>query len=121
MSNSLYAFGRQSLGTAALNLSSDTIQAVLCTATYVANLATDQHLSDIAGGAQIATVTLTGQALTNGVFTASNLVFGSVLAGSTITQMVLYKSTGVAATSALIFLITRLTMLMHTATLILIL
>lgn len=106
MANQFYAFGRQQLGSAAINLGSDTIVAMLCSAAYVANLATDQHVSDITAGV-VAVATLSGKAITGGVFTASNATFGLVGAGTIVTQMVIFKNTGVNSTSPLIFLINQ--------------
>ncbi len=67
-----------------------TLKIVLCTAAYVANMATDEFLSSIAAGARVATQTLVGVSVTNGVFDASDVTFPTVPAGSTVTQAVIY-------------------------------
>lgn len=108
MANQFYTFGRQEIGSGHINLASggDTIGVLLCTAAYVANLATDQHVTDITAGI-VGAVTLAGQSITGGVFRASNASFGLVVAGNIVTQAVIFKNTGVNSTSTLIFLINQ--------------
>lgn len=104
MSNALYGFARHEFGVGNINLSSDTIKVVLCTAAYVANLSTHQFLSDIGAGSRVATATLGSKTIssTTGIFDAADVAFGAVTGGSVVTQIILYKSTGVEGTSTLI-------------------
>jgi hypothetical protein len=107
MANVLYPKFKQSLLTQSpsINLSSDTIKAALV------NLTTDytyssahQYKSSVTSYAGTTDQTLTNKTTTDGVFDADDIDFGSVsIDGSkTIGGMVIYKDTGVAATSPLI-------------------
>jgi hypothetical protein len=109
MANRLYDRGREAfLGPASgqVNWLNDTIKVVLCTSAYTPNTAADQYLSDVPGGSQVATSSaLTGKTITAGVADADDVTFSAVAGGSTVTQAVVYKDTGVAATSPLIALL----------------
>lgn len=109
MSNTLYGFAKHEFGIANINLLSDTIKIVLCTASYVVNLSTDQALSAIGAGTRLATATLASKTIssTTGNFDAADIAFGNVTGGSVGTQAIIYKSTGVEATSTLIFYINQ--------------
>ncbi len=103
MANALYDLGRQAFLSGGIDWSSATIKAVLVdTGAYTVNLSTHQYLSDIAGGARIATSSALGtKTVTNGVADAADVVFPAVT-GASIEAVVIYKDTGVAATSPLI-------------------
>lgn len=106
MANALYDLGREKfLGHATIDLDwiNDDIKAVLVdTGAYTVNLATHEFLSDIPVGARIATSgNLAGKTSTAGVADANDLTFTAVT-GATVEALVLYKDTGVAATSPLI-------------------
>jgi hypothetical protein len=101
MANTIYTYARTALGSADVDLLVDTIKCVLCSSSYTHSLA-HQYLSSVGAGSRIATGTLSGKALNGGVFTASNLTYSAVAAGSTGTQLVIYQDTGVEATSILI-------------------
>jgi hypothetical protein len=109
VANRLYDKGREAfLGPASgqVNWLNDTIKVVLCTSAYTPNTATDQYLSDVPGGSRVATSSaLTGKTITAGVADADDVTFAAVAGGSTVTQAVVYKDTGVAATSPLIALL----------------
>src|SRR4051794_3588168 len=109
MANRLFDRGREAfLGPASgqINWLNDTIKVVLCTSAYTPNAATDQYLSDVPGGARVATSgALTGKTVTNGVADADDVTFSAVAAGSSVTQAVVYKDTGTAASSPLVALI----------------
>jgi hypothetical protein len=77
----------------------DTIKVVLIDAGYVYSSA-HANLSDVPGGNRVATATLTGKGNTGGVLSAANTPFPA-LTGNTVTQMWIYKDTGVAGTSTL--------------------
>lgn len=78
----------------------DNIKLVLIDAGYTYSSA-HANLSDVPSGDRVATSgNLTGKGNTNGLLTADNVVF-SALTGNAVTQMWLYKDTGVAATSTL--------------------
>lgn len=105
MANRLYDLYVQSYMTQEANqvdLAADDIRAILIdAASYTVNTATHEFLSDIPGGARVATVALTGETVTARVFDAADATFTAV-SGATVEAVVLYKHTGVEATSRLI-------------------
>ena len=105
MANALYSKYKEACltGSPAISLTLDTIKCVLVdTGSYTVNLATDQYLSDIAGGARTATSSaLSSKSATLGVFDAADITFTAV-SGAVSEALVLYKDTGSAATSPLI-------------------
>lgn len=102
----LYNQGKHDLETKQIDLSSDTIKAILIDNTYTANLTSDAHLSDIVSGKRVtAGVALTTKAVSAaGVFSADNTLFTAVsnLTGNPIGSVVVYKDTGTESTSTLI-------------------
>lgn len=107
MSNSLYGFARHEFGVGNISILTDTIKVVICTSAYVVDLVNHQFLSSVGAGSRVATATLASKTLssTTGIFDAADIAFGGVTGGSVVTQALLYKSTGVDATSTLIFYI----------------
>lgn len=103
MANALYDLGREKFLNADIDWAADNIKALLIdTALYSANLATDEFLDDIAGGAIEATSgNLASKTSTAGVADAADVTFSAV-SGATVEAIVLYKDTGTAGTSALI-------------------
>lgn len=103
MANALYDKGREKFLNADIDWLVDNIKTVLVdTGAYTVNLATHEFLSDIAAGARIATSgNLTAKTSTAGVADADDIVFTAVT-GVNCEALVLYKDTGVAATSPLI-------------------
>ena len=103
MANALYGLGRQAFLDADIDWSANDIKAILVdTALYVVAINTDQFLSIIAGGAIIATsANLSGKTSTLGTADANDVTFSAV-SGATVEAVVIYKDTGVAATSPLI-------------------
>jgi hypothetical protein len=104
MANGLYDKGREAFGNAGVNWGSDTIKCILVdTGAYTPNLATDQFLNIIAGGAIIGTaVTLASKTNTAGVMDAADISFTGLSSAPTIEALVIYKDTGSSATSPLI-------------------
>lgn len=103
MPNTNYAKGWQSFLDGGIAYSSDNIKLNLCTSGYTPAYTTDQFLAIIGGGNILATSSnLTGKTSTAGTAVAANVTFTAVASGSTGTQLVLYKDTGVSATSPLI-------------------
>jgi hypothetical protein len=83
-------------------LDTDVINVVLVDSSdYTLNLATHDALDDIPLVARVATATLAGKTVTDGVFDATDTTFTAV-SGDPCEGLVLYKSTGVEATSWLI-------------------
>ena len=103
MANALYGKGRQKFLEGGIAWLADNIKAVLVdTGAYTLAIDTHEFLSDIPVGARIATSgNLATKTTTLGVADADDLTFASVT-GASIEAVVLYKDTGVAATSALI-------------------
>lgn len=100
MANALYDFGREGFLDGSIDWDTDDIRLVFCTAAYVRNLATDQFLSDIAGGARVGvSPSLVGKAATAGVASAGDPVISVT---GVATQAVIYQHTGVDGTSRLI-------------------
>ena len=68
---------------------------------YTVDLTNHDFLDDVAAGARIATVALTGEAVSGNVFDANDATFTAV-SGVQSEALILYKHTGVEATSRLI-------------------
>jgi hypothetical protein len=98
MSNQLYPKAKEGFLGALIDMDTDDIRAVLCRDAFNANHEFLSSLGDIvATSAQLASPTIL-----NGVFDASDLVYPSVGATTSVAFLVLYKSTGTAGTSRLI-------------------
>ena len=104
MANALYDKGREAFLLGDIDWAADTIQAILVdTSAYTPDLAAHDFLNDIPSGARIGSaVTLSGKSATNGVADASDISFTGLVAAPSIEALVIYKSTGVESTSALI-------------------
>lgn len=102
MANALYPLYKQVILGAGLNLTSLNLKAVLVdTGTYTYSAA-HQFLSDITGGARVATSgNLASKTVALGVFDAADVTFTAVT-GTSIEAIVVYNDTGTAATSNLI-------------------
>lgn len=102
MANALYTKFKEALLSGSVNLSSNTIKAVLVdSADYTVTLATDANLSDVPSIARTATGTLASKTVTNGVFDAADLTLTAVT-GDPSEAIVIYKDTGTESTSTLI-------------------
>lgn len=103
MANALYDKGRESFLKGEISWSGDNIKAVLVdTATYTANLATDQFLSAIPLLERVATSdNLASKTTASGTADAADITFSAVT-GDQSEALVLYQDTGVEATSRLI-------------------
>lgn len=102
MANALVTAFRQDLVGADIDLLADNIKVVLVDATYTFSAAHD-NLDDVGAGTRVATSgNLAGKTGTNGYFDSNDVVFTALAAGDTITQLFLYKDTGVESTSRLI-------------------
>lgn len=103
MSNALYVKYREAALTGDVDWLNDNIKVALVdTADYTVNLATDEFLDDIPGGAIVATsANLASKTATNGVADAADVTFTAV-SGDVSEALVIYKDTGTASTSRLI-------------------
>lgn len=102
MANALYTKYKESMLSLnpSVDLDTDTIKVAMCTSAYTANMSTDQYYSSVSG--VVGTPgTLASKTITNGIFDAADLTFTAV-SGSQVTQLVIYKDTGVAGSSPLI-------------------
>lgn len=103
MANVLYNQARVAFGTALIDLLSHDIRVLLVdTGAYTPNFNTDTFVSDIPGAAIIArSDPLAGKTFALGVFDASDITVPAVF-GTSVEVLVLYRDTGVDATSRLI-------------------
>ncbi len=103
MADFIYDLGRKAFMDGDIAILTDNIKTVLVdTATYTANQATDQFLSDIGAGERVATSgNMASKTSTAGVFDAADITYSSVT-GDVSEALVIYKDTGVAATSPLL-------------------
>jgi hypothetical protein len=98
--NTIYPLAREKFLTGAFDWSSDDIKVVLLDNTYTYSAA-HEFLTDLTG--VVATSgNLTGKTTTGGVADADDLTFPALVAGDTIVSVVIYRDTGLAATSDLI-------------------
>lgn len=107
MANALYDLARQSFlsGSPSIDWDNDDIKCSLVrSSAYTPNLGTDQFLSSVPTRVADSS-NLTGKSVTNGVADADDFTFTAVGAGAAAQYIVIWKDTGVAATSPLIALI----------------
>lgn len=103
MANALYGLGRQLILEGGIAILTDDIKTVLVdTEAYAVDIDVDEFLDSIPVGDRIATsVNMTAKTSTLGVFDAADINFPTVT-GDPSEAVVIYKDTGVAATSPLI-------------------
>jgi len=103
MANALYDKGRESFLKGEISWNSNDIKAVLVdTGAYTLDIANHQFLSDIPGGARVATsANLAAKTTTAGVADCDDIVV-ALVTGATVEAVVFYQDTGVAGTSRLI-------------------
>ncbi len=109
MANAWYAKGKEKVLSGAINFPADTLKAILVKNTYPQNLAADEFLPDVSAYRLNADQTLAGKSVTGGAFDASDITYPTVTAGDTSEGVVIYKDTGVAATSPLLLYIDTIT------------
>lgn len=102
MANAVYNKAKEALLAADIDLDASVVKCVMVTSSYTYSAA-HQYLSDVAGGARVATSSgLTNKTLTNGTFDADDVTYTTPASGSTVTGLVLFIDTGVEGTSRLI-------------------
>lgn len=103
MANALYDKAREGYLNGTLNWLSDDVRCILIdTALYTVDLAADEFLTAIPLGARISVSgSLTAKTATNGVADADDASF-SLVSGASVEAVVLYRHSGVDATSRLI-------------------
>lgn len=101
MANSAYPKGAQRILSAGVNFAAHTIKAALVTTAYTFSAA-HEFISEV--GTRIGTDReLTNKSITGGVLDADDLDFGALAPGNTIKAVIVYRDTGSAATSPLLF------------------
>lgn len=103
MANGMFTRAKTALLSGDLDWDADDIRAVLIdSGAWTPNLSTDEYLSDVPGGARIATSgAITGKTVSAGVADAADVTFTSV-SGVQSEGVLIYKHTGVESTSTLI-------------------
>lgn len=102
MANALYDFGRNEFLNGNIDWVNDTIKVILVdTADYTVALTTDEDLADVPAAARVSTATLLSTTASAGVADAADTTLSSVT-GDESEALVIYKDTGVEATSTLI-------------------
>lgn len=100
--NQVYPITISAFGVGDLDWVADTFKARLLDADYTFSAAHD-FLADVPAGARLGSpVALSGKTTTAGSFHASDLTFTSVAAGGTVRALLVYRDTGVEATSQLV-------------------
>jgi hypothetical protein len=101
MANAVYPLCKQAFLSGNINVTSDTIKAVLVSTAYTYS-ATHQYLSDLGANTIGTAVTMTSVTDTNGVLNASSPFSFTGLSSTASANLVYYKSTGTSSTSPLI-------------------
>ena len=101
MANAIYPLCKEALLSAGINFTSDTIKAALIdTGTYTYSAA-HQYWSSASAALVGTAATLGTKTVTTGTFDAAHVTYTAV-SGSSVEAIIIYKDTGVAATSPLI-------------------
>tara|TARA_R100001198_G_scaffold87145_1_gene62145 strand:- start:1462 stop:1869 length:408 start_codon:yes stop_codon:yes gene_type:complete len=103
MANAIYGLGREKFLSGSIDMATDDIKCVLVdTATYSVSIDADEFLDDIGAGERVATSgNMSSKTVALGVFDAADITFSAV-SGDVSEALVIYKDSGVAATSPLI-------------------
>lgn len=100
--NALYDKGREAFLGGDIDFASDTINMALLSDAYTPDLSADQVFSDISSFVVGTPQALASKTVTGGVADCGDVTYTSVLSGSTVAYVALYKDTGVPGTSTLI-------------------
>lgn len=109
MASGAYLKGTEQLGLAGINFESDTIKLLPMATTHTFDFVNDQFLSDVSGDAAVGATAITLSGVTFNIDTGNSRVEFDFTDPSAATQtftsdrFIIYKDTGVAATSALIY------------------
>ncbi|MBD9406289.1 hypothetical protein IB236_13150 [Acidovorax sp. ACV02] len=109
MANDVYTKGKNRILTAQINFATDPFKVALVGIGYAPSLDVHEFLSDLGANTIGTNQTLANKVVANGTFDADDPVWASIAAGSTAKALVIYKDTGVAGTSPLIFYIDEVT------------
>ena len=108
MANRLYPKGAEKILSGSIDLISDTIKVALLSDAYTYS-ASHEFLSDVSAARLGTDQTLASKTITNGAVDGADSVFAALVAGSNARYAALYKDTGVAGTSSLIYFIDTVT------------
>lgn len=109
MANGIYTKGANRILKALINFESDTIKVALVSSGYTPSLGVHEFLSDLGANTIGTNQTLANKVVANGTVDADDPVWATIAAGSTAKALVIYKDTGVAGTSPLLFYIDEVT------------
>jgi hypothetical protein len=109
MTNAVYTKGANRILLGSVNFDTDTIKVALVSNAYVASLGVHEFLSDLGANTIGTDQTLANTTVADGTFDADDPTWTAVAPGSTVKALVVYKSTGVAGTSPLLFYIDQVT------------
>ena len=109
MSNGAYTKGMSRILKGQINFESDTFKAALVSSGYAVSLGVHEFLSDLGANTIGTNQTLANKVVANGTFDADDPVWASIAPGSTAKALVIYKDTGVAGTSPLLFYLDEVT------------
>lgn len=104
--NAMYPTGLDAILSADVDVLVDTIKVALISSSYTYSSAHDFY-NDVSAYVIGTPATLGTKAVASGAFTAATTTFSSVLTGSTVAGLVVYKDTGVSSTSQLLAYICR--------------
>lgn len=103
MASGSYDAARKAFLDADIDLLVDTIKCVLLDADYSQNYVTHDFLDDVAAAGRVGTPqTLGTKSTAAGVFDAADVTFPAVSNATAVSAVLIYKDTGVEATSAII-------------------
>lgn len=105
MANAHYTKAKEKMLQGQINWATDSIKAALVKSAYAVNLSTHEFLTDLGANVLSTNQALTGRSVTGGVFDADPMTWPTVTAGDTASFVVIFKDTGVAATSPLLMYI----------------
>ena len=102
MANVVYDSAKESFISGLIDLTSDDIRAILVDTDDYSFSSLHDFLDDVVAGSRVAvSATFTSKTVTNGVFDAADLVL-SAITGDQSEALIIYKHTGVEATSDLL-------------------
>lgn len=103
MTNALYGKGREKFLNADIDWAADTIKvALIDTAFYTVSIDSDEFYSSVSSAVVGTPITLSSKTSTLGVADAADVSWTGLISAPSIEALVIYKDTGVEATSPLI-------------------
>ncbi len=109
MANAIYTKAKEKILSGAINFAADTIKVALIKQGYAVAIDSHEFLSDLGSNRLSTDQALASKTVSGGAFDAADVSFPAVAAGDTAVALVLYKDTGVAGTSPLLFYFDQIT------------